>query len=65
MFDDVTDKDHIRARLETLSFKDSLYLLKQIDKLKSSDFGIVEEFELEDGTKVPLQITEEFFRPTL
>lgn len=65
MFDDVTDKDHIRARLETLSFKDSLYLLKQIDKLKSSNFGIVEEFELEDGTKVPLQITEEFFRPTL
>lgn len=62
------NKDHIRAALEELSWKDSLYLINKIDELNNLDFGIKEEVELEiDGqnVKVPLQITEEFFRPAL
>ena len=64
MFDTVTNKDHIRSKLEALSFKDSLYLLDEIEKFKNLNFGIVEEIEIDDK-KIPLQITEEFFRPTL
>lgn len=61
-------KDHIRATLEELSWKDSLYLIDAIEKQNNLDFGIKEEVELEvDGENitVPLTITEAFFRPAL
>lgn len=66
--DNSVSKDHIRNTLETLSWKDSLQLLSRIEELNKLDFGIKEEIELNiDGkdTVIPLQITEEFFRPTL
>lgn len=66
--DGSTNKDNIRTMLEKLSWKDSLYLIKEIENLNKLDFGIEEEVELEienEKVKVPLQITEEFFRPSL
>ena len=61
-------KDHIRSKLETLNWKDSIYLINKIEENNKLDFGIVEEAKLnidgEDVT-VPIQITEEFFRPSL
>lgn len=67
-FDGSINKDHIRLGLESLSWKDSLYLINMIEKQNSLDFGIKEEVELEvegQKVKVPLQITEAFFRPAL
>lgn len=69
MVDNVTNKDHIRNILESLSWKDSLFLINKIDELQATQFGVIEEvtIEDEDGNKktIPIQITEEFFRPTL
>lgn len=66
---DKVTPDVIRLTLETLSWKDSIYLLDAIDKINSTDtFGIVEEVTLNiegEDVKIPLQITEEFFRPAL
>lgn len=62
------NKDNIRNLLEKLSWKDSLYLVKEIENLNKLDFGVKEEIELEienEKVKIPLQITEEFFRPSL
>lgn len=61
-------KDHIRAALEELSWKDSLYLIDAIEKQNNLDFGIKEEVELEidgENVTVPLTITEAFFRSAL
>lgn len=66
--DNVVNKDHVRTKLEQLSWKDSLYLIEEIEKAAKLDFGIKEEATINiDGIDVvvPLQITEEFFRPTL
>lgn len=60
--------EHIRNGLEQLSWKDSLYLIQAIEDLNKLDFGIKEQVELDvEGEKVtiPLQITEQFFRPTI
>lgn len=60
--------DIIRTQLEQLSWKDSVYLINEIDKFNKLDFGIIEEVKLDiDGkdTTIPIQITEEFFRPAL
>ena len=69
MFNHLTDKDFIRNALENLSFKDSLYLLDNISNFNKQDFGVVEEFEINDENgnikKIPIQITESFFRPEL
>lgn len=66
--DDSVNKDHIRCKLEQLSWKDSIYLIDKIEKSSKLDFGVKEEVVLEiEGEKVtvPLQITEGFFRPTI
>lgn len=67
--DNLTNKDHIRNKLESLSYKDSLYLIDEIEKFKTLDFGIVEEVEVTNKSgnkiKLPITLTEEFFRPTL
>ena len=66
--DGSVNKDHVRNKLEQLSWKDSIYLINEIEKLSKLDFGIKEEVELNiDGENViiPLQITEEFFRSAL
>lgn len=66
--DNVVNKDHVRTKLEQLSWKDSLYLIEEIEKAAKLDFGIKEEATIDiDGIDVvvPLQITEEFFRPAL
>lgn len=67
--DNLTNKDHIRNKLETLSYKDSLYLIDEIEKFKTLNFGIVEEVEVTDklgnNVTLPITLTEEFFRPTL
>lgn len=69
MFDTLTNKDFIRNALEELSFTDSLYLINKIESLAKLDFGVVEEFKVTDNSgkeiKVPIIITEEFFRPAL
>lgn len=66
MIDNITDENLIRAKLENLSWNDSLYLIEKIDEVKQLDFGVVEEVEIttDEGNKVtlPLKITEEFFR---
>lgn len=68
MFNNLTDKTFIRNALEELSFKDSLYLVEEIEKFNQQDFGIKEEVTItnEKGQEVtvPIQITEAFFRPT-
>ena len=66
--DGSVNKDHVRNKLEQLSWKDSIYLINEIEKLSKLDFGIIEEVELNiDGENIiiPLQITEEFFRSAL
>ena len=68
MIDGKTDKDHIRNILEGLSFKDAIYLVKEIEQFQHQDFGVIEEVELDiddKKVKVPIQITEEFFLPAL
>lgn len=67
-FGDSVDKDIIRNKLEQLSWEDSITLIQKIEEIGRLDFGIVEEAEIEinnEKVKVPLQITEEFFRPAL
>lgn len=62
------NKDNIRNTMEQLSWKDSVYLIQEIEKFNKMDFGIDETVKLEiEGQKVtvPLQITEAFFRPAL
>lgn len=62
------NKDHIRAALEELSWKDSLYLINAIEEINNLDFGIKEEVTLnidDKDVKIPLTITEAFFRPAL
>lgn len=61
----ITNKDMIRNTLEQLSYKDSIYLINKIEESRNLEFGIIEEITVEDGKKVPIQITEEFFRPSL
>lgn len=68
MIDNITDKNLIRNKLENLSWKDSVYLVEEIEKFGHSDFGIEEEVEVEyngETIKLPLQITEAFFRSAL
>lgn len=68
MLDNFTNKDMIRNKMEQLSWKDSLYLIDAIEKFNKLDFGVKEEINIEingDMVKVPIQITEEFFRPSL
>lgn len=66
--DNLTNKDHIRTKLEQLSWKDSIYLINKIEELSKIQFGIKEEVNIDiDGEEVtvPLQITEAFFRPSI
>lgn len=66
--DGSVNKDQIRNKMESLSWKDSLYLLQEIENINKLQFGIKEEVELNiEGEKVtvPIQITEAFFRPAL
>ena len=70
MLNNKTDKTFIRNELENLSWKDSLYLIKEIENFQQQDFGVVEEVKLTVDDKgnevtVPIKITEEFFRPAL
>ena len=54
--------------MENLSWKDSVYLITEIENFNHNDFGINEEVEIEfngEKVKVPLKITEEFFRSAL
>lgn len=68
MIDNITDKDNIRNKLNELSWKDSVYLISEIDKLNKADnFGVVEEVsifdkELNKEITVPIQIDQNFFR---
>lgn len=66
--DGSVNKDHVRMKLEELSWKDSIYLINKIEEQNKLDFGIREEVDLDiDGEKVtvPIQISEAFFRPAL
>ena len=68
--DSLYDKERIRIELEKLSWKDSIHLIDKIEKLQNLDFGIVEEVNVKDpetneSKKVKIQLTSEFFRPTL
>lgn len=69
MIDNITDKDNMRNKLESLSWRDSIFLIQEIERLKQKEFGIKEEVEIVDdnGEKIrlPLQINETFFRTTL
>lgn len=68
IFGTSVNSEYIRNGLEQLSWKDSLYLIQAIEDLNKLDFGIKEQVELDvEGEKVtiPLQITEQFFRPTI
>lgn len=68
MIDNVTDKNLIRNKMENLSWKDSVYLITEIENFNHNNFGINEEVEIEfngEKVKVPLKITEEFFRSAL
>lgn len=64
-FDGSTNKDMIRSRLEQLSWKDSIYLVNEIENLNKLDFGIVEDIEVEPGVRIPIQLNDKFFRPAL
>lgn len=67
-FGSITDKNILRNELNNLSWKDSVYLLEEIEKFQLQDFGIKEEVEIttDDGQKIklPIEITENFFRST-
>lgn len=66
--DGLTNKDHIRTKLEQLSWKDSIYLIQEIENINKLDFGIKEEVILNiDGKDeiIPIQITESFFRSSI
>lgn len=70
MFDNMTNKAHIMNALAELDFKDSLYIIEKIEKMSRTEFGVVEEVNLVEKdtgkeVKVPIVMTEEFFRPTL
>lgn len=59
--------DFIRTDLLDLSWKDSIFLLNEIDKINKLDFGVVEFVNItvdDNEVRVPIQINEEFFRPT-
>lgn len=66
MINNVTDKDNIRNILESLSWKDSVYLVEEIEKFQQLNFGVIEEVEVDmddgDKIKIPIQLAEGFFR---
>lgn len=66
--DNSVNTDFIRTDLLDLSWKDSIFLLNEIDKINKLDFGVVEFVNItvdDNEIKVPIQINEEFFRPTI
>lgn len=66
--DGSVNKDHIRNKMEQLSWKDSVFLINKIEENNNINFGVKEEVELDiDGNvvNVPLQLTENFFRSAL
>lgn len=69
MFDNITTKDIIRTRLETLSFRDSLYLINAIEAMENLDFGIREVAKIKNSKgedlEIPIQLNNAFFRPQL
>ena len=69
MIDNITDKANIMNILGDLSWKDSVYLIQEIEKINNKEFGINEEvtITLDDGEniKLPIKVTEEFFRSAL
>lgn len=67
-FNNITNVDIIRTSLEELSWKDSIYLLNAIDNLNSKNFGVEEFVKIDyEGTtlSIPIQINEDFFRPSV
>lgn len=68
--DDFTETNFIRNVLEELSWKDSIFLIQEIERYQTnSDFGIVEFVTIQDEAgndiKLPIEITEKFFRSAL
>lgn len=66
---DYTEENFIRNTLENLSWKDSIYLIQKIEEYQQSNFGVVEVVTIVDENrkeiKLPIEISENFFRPTL